>query len=417
MKKWILLGLLTLACCFGAAAAEETNILGKPFPEFTAVDTQENTFTLSEQLKNHEAALINIWATWCPPCRSEMPYLNEAFEEFGDRVAFIALSSEVNDTLEKIEAYRRELGLSFPMGRDEASLYRYCGMQGIPITVIVDRFGNAAFFHLGSFFSANEIKRVLSAFLGEGYTESVVLTEIPKDTSTRALPVAEATRVCVENEDAVPVVFHIGSDMQTEAYMVPGDTAHLRLEVATSDNPSGLIFFDGLYNTFFELPDLLDAERGVFVYDVPLPKPGDPIHYTYAGLADPVSGQYLSVVYLIAGEDHVEDFAADILADGVEVTWEYAEAAQPESEAPQAYILHVTDQDGSPVEGLMANFCTDTTCTMTVSDASGLICFEGAPDTYHVQLLMAPEGYCFDEEFEMYVGPAYGEWNLRIKKD
>ena len=40
-------------------------------------DVDGNTFTLSESLKDHEAALITIWATWCPPCYLEFPFLNE----------------------------------------------------------------------------------------------------------------------------------------------------------------------------------------------------------------------------------------------------------------------------------------------------------------------------------------------------
>ena len=419
MKKWILLGLLTLALCFGAAAAEETTILGKPFPEFTAVDNQGNTFTLSEQLKTHEAVLINIWATWCPPCKMEMPYLNEVYEAYKDRVAFIALSKEPNDTAEKIDAYIRDNGILFPMGRDEnETLYRYCGGQGVPTTVIVDRFGNTGFLRVGSFFSVGEIKRVVEAFLGDGYTETVPLTEIPKDTATRMLPSAKTTRICVENGDARLVIFNIGNGAQTlEAYVIPGETAHLRLDAAVSDNPADLIFDDGFQNHYYELLNLLNQERNAFTYDVSMPGADAAEHFSYVGLANPASGEFLSVVYLIAGEDHVEDLAAAIRAEGYEVTWEYGQAVQEESAAAQAYVLHVTDQNGDPVPGLMANFCTDTLCTMTVSDETGVIRYEGAQETYHVQLIMAPAGYSFDPAFEMYVGPAFGEWTLRIRKD
>ena len=419
MKKLILLGLLTLALCFGAAAAEETTILGKPFPDFTAVDTQGNTFTLSEQLKTHEAVLINLWATWCPPCKMEMPYLNEVYEAYKDRVAFIALSKEPNDTAEKIDAYIRDNGILFPMGRDEnEALYRYCGSRGIPTTVIVDRFGNTGFLRAGTFFSVGEIKRVVEAFLGDSYTETVSLTDIPKDTATRMLPTAETTRIWVENADAKPVIFNIDNGAQTlEAYVIPGETAHLRVDAAAADNPADLIFDDGFQNHYYELLTLLNQERGAFAYDVTMPGADAAEPFSYVGLANPVTGQFLSVVYLIAGEDHVENLAAAIRGEGHEVTWEFGQPVQEASSAAQAYVLLVTDQYGNPVPGLMANFCTDTLCTMTVADENGVIRYEGAQGTYHVQLIMAPAGYSFDPAFEMYVGPAYGEWNLRIKKD
>ena len=137
--------------------------------------------------------MINIWATWCPPCNAEMGFLNEAYEQYGDRVAFIALSQEDNDTAEIIEAYRKEHGLAFPMGRDEgAFLYQYTGGKGIPATVIVDRFGNTAFLQTGSFLSTGEVTRLIEAFLGDSYTETIVLTDIPRDASTRAFPVSSA---------------------------------------------------------------------------------------------------------------------------------------------------------------------------------------------------------------------------------
>jgi Thiol-disulfide isomerase and thioredoxins len=116
MKKLMLVLTLVLAVmlCTGAAVAENTEILGQPFPDFTAKDTEGNEFTLSEALKDHEAVLINIWATWCPPCRNEFPDLNEVYLEYRDRVAFIALSSEGNDTDSVIEGFRKDWAFPFP---------------------------------------------------------------------------------------------------------------------------------------------------------------------------------------------------------------------------------------------------------------------------------------------------------------
>ena len=85
--------------------------------------------------------------------------------------------------------------------------------------------------------------------------------------------------------------------------------------------------------------------------------------------------------------------------------------------ALQTYILHVADQENNPVPGVYVNFCTDTAWTLTVSDKDGTVTFDGTPDVYHIQLLKVPEGYSFDEDFEMYTDPAYGEWVLHIRKD
>ena len=65
MKKAIaLLLMMVLVLCVSIAAAEAAmDFLGKPFPDFTVTDSEGKTFTLSETLKDHEAVLINFWAT------------------------------------------------------------------------------------------------------------------------------------------------------------------------------------------------------------------------------------------------------------------------------------------------------------------------------------------------------------------
>ena len=90
---------------------------------------------------------------------------------------------------------------------------------------------------------------------------------------------------------------------------------------------------------------------------------------------------------------------------------------QTEKETPKAYILHVTDQNGDPVAEVSVNFCTDAACVPKTSDKNGLITFTGAPDVYHVQLIDVPDGYSFDESFELYTTSEYGEWPLQVKKN
>ena len=419
MKKLVCI-LLALALCLGIASAEEAaGFLGKPFPDFTAEDTQGNAFTLAEALKEHEAVLLNLWATWCPPCRAEMPYLEEAFRQYGDRVAFIALSCEENDTREVIEAFRQENGLTFPMGRDEGqALSAYIGSDGIPVTVIIDRFGNAAFFHVGCFLSAGEVSRVLDAFLGEAYAQTAVLGEIPPDTATLAFPVSAKRDIIIENENVQAVtIWAEGISEPQPAYVIHDDTARLRLEISAKDNPGAIVYYN--LNGIRELSSLLDADRGAFTCEQPLPGPGQETHYVYACLIDAYAedDQDAVGIYLLPDEQYIEELADEMRAWGYQVRWEFAEPEQREAALPEAYILHIIDQDGAPVGGVTVNFCTDAACSMLVSDGSGTVVFRGEPDVYHVQILKAPEGYGFDAGFELYTGRDYGEWTLRIRKN
>ena len=421
MKKLILVLLvLGLVLAAGAAAAEDTGILGKPFPDFTASDTQGNTFTLSEALKDHEAVLINLWATWCPPCEREFPDLNEAYEQYGDRVAFIALSIEETDSLEKIEAFRTEHGITFPMGRDEGfKLINYTGSEGIPVTIIVDRFGNAAFEQIGSFNYAREITRTLEAFLGDGYTETVVLEKVPAETSTRAFPVAAKRALVIENENVKPVLFRVEGFTDILCYMIPDDTAHLRLEITAADSCGNMILYDDYTGTSAFLPDLLDPERNAYFYEQSMPGAEAADHFVYCLLTDAYNEDDPDVLYtyLFAGDEAVEEFAEALRESGYAVSWEYTETAQTETVQPEAYILHAVDQDGSPVPGVYVNFCTDTACVLAEGDENGTITFTGNPDRYHVQILKVPEGYGFDADYELYTDSVYGEWMLRIRKE
>ena len=410
---------LALTLWLACAPAEDAGFLGQPFPDFTATDTEGNVFTLSGALKDHDAVLINIWATWCPHCETEMPLLNEACEQLGGRVAFIVLSCEEGDTLEVIAEYRRTHGLTLPMGRDEGgALFGYLGQGALPATVIVDRFGNAVFQHTGSFFTTGEILRTAERFLGDGYTESVTLAEIPADTATGALPVFPASEIRVENEGARLALFWLKDDpVPQPVWVVSGPKALLRLETAAADNPASLVCFDVGRNVYLELPSLLDPVRGVCLYEADMPEAGADPFYACVALGNTRTGLVVCSAYLVSDEADLDRLRDVFASQGYETTWEYARETPGEAPAPGAYVLQVVDQDGAPVPGVMAKFCTDVNCVLLQSDGDGRITFTGEPAVYEVQLLKVPAGYGFDPAFVLTTRAEYGEWLLRIRKD
>ncbi|MBO4378790.1 MAG: TlpA family protein disulfide reductase [Clostridia bacterium] len=402
------------------AAAEENMILGEQFQDFTVTDTDGNTFTLSDALKDHEAAVINLWATWCPPCRLEFPFLNEAYEQYGDRVAFISLTIEKEDTQEAIEAFRREHGIDLPMSWDaDYKMYGYMQAVGIPATVVVDRFGNAVFFHNICFKSFREVASVIETFLGEEYTETVVLDEIPVPDATAAFPVAAAREVYVENENVREIAFRSeGYPSRLAAYVVDDDVAHLRMELPASDDPYDMVLYHSTAEYLYEMPMLLDAERNCYTFDVEMPKPEDRYHFVNVCLYEFLETDTSDAVdvYLIPGEEYLDELCDVLQLDWCVLSDEQAEAPKKQ-DALQAYILHAVDQYGEPVPGVYVNFCTDTACIPVPADGDGTITFMGAPDVYHVQLLKVPAGYSFDASFELYTTRMHGEWVLRIRKD
>jgi thiol-disulfide isomerase/thioredoxin len=81
-------------------------------------------------------ALINVWASWCPPCRREMPALAAAHRQFGDRVAFLGVNHQ--DTRDLAVELLDETGVRYPSGYDpDGSVARDYGLFGMPTTIFV----------------------------------------------------------------------------------------------------------------------------------------------------------------------------------------------------------------------------------------------------------------------------------------
>ena len=137
--------------------------------DFSVKTIDGNDFTLSEALKGHDLVLINLWATWCPPCRAEFPFLEKAWSKNSDRVAMIALSIEPADTDKVLKDFADENGLSFPIaGVGSTGLDRFV-TEGIPTTVIVDRTGKVAAVEVGAKQSVQEFLDLFDSYSGENY--------------------------------------------------------------------------------------------------------------------------------------------------------------------------------------------------------------------------------------------------------
>ncbi len=176
--KILVLAALLLCLTFSAASAESAaeGYLGNPLPDFTVTTIAGDDFTLSEALKTKKAVLINLWATWCPPCEMEFPFMEEAYEQYKDQVEIIALSVETSDTKKMLTQYAEEHGMTFPVASDSTvGLGRIFANSGIPTTVLVDRFGNVTLIEVGAQPSVSFFSRAFDILLSDDYTETRLL--------------------------------------------------------------------------------------------------------------------------------------------------------------------------------------------------------------------------------------------------
>ena len=170
MKKLttvVLVLTLVFTLAVSGAHADPEAMYGKTLKDFTVTTIDGNTFTLSESLKTHDLVLINFWATWCGPCCMEFPCLQEAWEQYADRIDVIALSVERTDTDKVLTNFAEENGLTFPVGRDENKLFSAMRGNAIPTTLIVDRDGKVVYVEVGAKMSAREFTDLFDSLLNE----------------------------------------------------------------------------------------------------------------------------------------------------------------------------------------------------------------------------------------------------------
>ncbi len=135
------LALLGAAVPVGAQPAYEVTpwVAGRPAPALQALDMQGKTWTLSEL--RGRAVLLNFWATWCPPCRAEMPSLQQLAEIYGPE-QLLVLAVNVGEGPRRIAQYLQASGLNLTVLLDPKSeISKAWGASVLPTTVLIDAEG------------------------------------------------------------------------------------------------------------------------------------------------------------------------------------------------------------------------------------------------------------------------------------
>ena len=130
-----LLACVSTLLSFSAAA----DIVGQPAPDFALRSMKGPPMRLSEHLG--EVVIINFWATWCGPCRQEMPLLDELYGKY-QRAGLVLLSVNIDEAAEPAVEMAQTLKVSYPVlfdARKEVS--RAYDVSAMPVTVLVDRAG------------------------------------------------------------------------------------------------------------------------------------------------------------------------------------------------------------------------------------------------------------------------------------
>lgn len=160
MEKKILIFLIVLIVLTGLSnwfllkVQDQKNLVGEQAPNFVVADLQGKTFSLQEVL-GKKVILLNFWATWCPPCRDEVPLLNELQRQIGsDSFVILGLMEEDSDRVEDFqksyEHFTKEIPVRFSVYIDRGGhVANHYGTLLLPESYLIGLDGRVAHYQAG----------------------------------------------------------------------------------------------------------------------------------------------------------------------------------------------------------------------------------------------------------------------------
>ena len=157
-----------------------TFALGDQMLDFTVADGEGNNYHLKTLLSEKKAVVLNFWFLNCEPCKMEFPYVQQAYEQFSDRIALLAMNPVDGDN-DKIANFAEERSLTFPMFACDARWQDMWKLTAYPTTVIIDRYGTICLIHKGMLTDSSQLVNALEYITAENFEQKIfeTLDEIP----------------------------------------------------------------------------------------------------------------------------------------------------------------------------------------------------------------------------------------------
>jgi peroxiredoxin len=134
-------------------------------PPFTLPDLDGNQVSLSDF--EGKVVVLDLWATWCPPCREEIPFLVSLYEEFRDRGLVVVGVGLDDGGAPVLKSFAEENGMTYPVVVGNRSVQASYGVTAIPTTFMIGRDGRIATKHVGFHPSiAGEMRSDVESLLG-----------------------------------------------------------------------------------------------------------------------------------------------------------------------------------------------------------------------------------------------------------
>jgi len=157
---------LALVCALSGTgcAKKAKKSSGKPAPEFSLKDANGQTVHLSDY--RGKVVLLDFWATWCGPCKIEIPWFMEFEKQYKDQGFAVVGVSMDEDGWAAIKPYVQNMKMNYRvlLGNDAVST-AYGGLDSLPTTLLIDRQGGIASVHVGVSMGKEEFKNAIVKLL------------------------------------------------------------------------------------------------------------------------------------------------------------------------------------------------------------------------------------------------------------
>jgi cytochrome c biogenesis protein CcmG/thiol:disulfide interchange protein DsbE len=147
-RQWIFVGLVVVGLATGATVLTRVGSevkaveVGATAPDFHAVDLATGDSVTLHRRYRGKVTLVNIWATWCEPCKIEMPAMEQVYQALAPRGFAVAAVSIDEGGPEAVRAFGQELGLSFDLLQDRSTrIQQIYQTTGVPESFLLNRQG------------------------------------------------------------------------------------------------------------------------------------------------------------------------------------------------------------------------------------------------------------------------------------
>lgn len=163
-NKTILIIILSAVLGVGMIIGGLVAALGKKgnAPDFTVLNERGQSVQLSDY--HGKPVVVNFWATWCGPCKSELPAFEDVYKDYKKEVQFMMVNlttSEADKSVSSVKDFIAEYGYDFPVFFDtKGEAAKAYDTSAIPVTIFIDKKGNLVYQHVGAMDKAELMKYI-----------------------------------------------------------------------------------------------------------------------------------------------------------------------------------------------------------------------------------------------------------------